>query len=364
MAVAQQTEKKAFFQREIELGNAFGDKPKEHFYNEFASLIESGIDMRRAIRLIIDEQEKKRIKAILEELETRIIGGASLSEAMEISGKFSAYEYQSIRIGEETGRLRHVLVSLAAYFGDKVKLKRQLVSVFTYPGFVMLITIGVLYFMLNSVVPMFEDVFKQFDQELPWLTQRIVWLSAHFSTFMIYFLGIVTAASAYFYSQRKEEWFRRGSAAFMLRLPVFGPLMRKIYLARFCQSMALLMESRTPLVRALELVEEMIRFYPLEEALARARREIMAGNQLHAGLSHFSIVDKRLISLIRIAEEINQLDHTFARLARQYNEEVEYRTKLMGTIIEPAIIVVIGAVVGLIMVAMYLPMFNLSNVIK
>jgi len=364
MAQAVAEEKKAFFQREIEIGSPFNDKSKEHFYNEFTSLIESGIDMRRSIQLIIDEQEKKRVRKILEELQQKIIMGASLSEAMEASGQFSAYEYQSIRIGEETGRLKNVLVSLSVYFGDKVRLKRQLVSVFTYPVFVLLITIGVLYFMLNSVVPMFEDVFKQFGQELPWLTQKIVWLSQHFSAFMLYFMIISIGLSAYFYTQRREEWFRKRSAAVMLRIPVFGPLIKKIYLARFCQTMGLLMESKTPLIKALDLVEEMIRFYPLEEALRATKKEILAGNQLHYGLSKFKILDKRLISLIKIAEEINQLDQTFVRLTKQYNDEVDYRTKLMGTIIEPAIIVIIGLVVGLIMVAMYLPMFNLSNVIK
>lgn len=363
MAVAKQ-EQKGLFQREIELGKPFGDKVKEQFYNEFCSLIESGIDMRRSIQLIIDEQEKKRPKAILDGLQQKIVLGASLSEAMEQSGHFSAYEYQSVRIGEETGRLRHVLASLAVYFGDKVRLKRQLVSVFTYPAFVMAITFGVLYFMLSSVVPMFRDVFKQFGQELPWLTLKIVWLSEHFGGFLFWFLLIVIAGGIYCYTQRKEEWFRRNSSALMLRLPVFGVLIRKIYIARFCQSMGLLMESKTPLVKALDLVEEMIGFYPLEEAIRHTRKEILAGNQLHTGLAEFRILDRRFVSLIRIAEEINQLDQTFVRLTKQYNDEIEYRTKLMGTIIEPAIIVIIGVVVGVIMVAMYLPMFNLSNVIK
>lgn len=364
MATVAEQEKKGLLQREIEFGNPFGDKIKEQFYNEFHSLIESGIDMRRSIQLILEEQEKKRVKAILEGLQQKIILGASLSEAMEQSGHFSAYEYQSVRIGEETGRLKNVLASLSVYFGDKVRLKRQLVSVFTYPAFVMAITFGVLYFMLNSVVPMFEDVFKQFGQELPWLTQRIVWLSDHFGPFMFWFLLVLIGGSIYFYTQRKEEWFRKASSAFMLRIPVFGVLIRKVYIARFCQSMGLLMESKTPLVKALDLVEEMIGFYPLEVAIRQTKKEILAGNQLHYGLSQFTILDKRLISLIKIAEEINQLDHTFVRLTKQYNEEIDYRTKLMGTIIEPAIIVIIGLVVGVIMVAMYLPMFNLSNVIK
>jgi type IV pilus assembly protein PilC len=363
MAVEAQ-QSKGIFQRELSLGRPFGDKVKEQFYNEFCSLIESGIDMRRSIQLIIDEQEKQRVKVILETLQAKIVLGASLSEAMEQSGHFSAYEFQSVRIGEETGRLKHVLASMAVYFGDKVKLKRQLVSVFTYPAFVMAITFGVLYFMLNSVVPMFEDVFKQFGQELPWLTKKIVWLSDHFAPFMFYFFLAAIAISIYCYTQRKEEWFRKTSSQVMLRIPVFGVLIRKVYIARFCQSMGLLMESKTPLVKALDLVEEMIGFYPLEKAIQHAKKEILAGNQLHSGLGQFNILDKRLISLIKIAEEINQLDQTFIRLTKQYNDEIDYRTKLMGTIIEPAIIVIIGVVVGVIMVAMYLPMFNLSNVIK
>jgi type IV pilus assembly protein PilC len=353
-----------FFQREIDFGKPFNDKLKEQFYNEFAALIDSGIDMRRSLQLIIDEQEKKRVQKVLETLLSKIISGASLSESMELSGHFSPYEYHSIRIGEETGRLKTVLVSLAAYFGDKVRLKRQLTSVFTYPAFVLSITLGVLYFMLNFVVPMFKDVFKQFGQELPWLTLKIVWLSEHFGSFVFYFLMVVIGGGIYLYTQRREIWFRKFSGNLILRIPIFGSLMRKIYIARFCQSMGLLMESKTPLIKALDLVSEMIKFYPMEILLQDAKKEILVGNQLYFGLGKSNLLDKRLISLIKIAEEINQLDVTFIRLTKQYNEEIDYKTKMIGTIIEPAIIVLIGLIVGLIMVAMYLPMFNLSNVIK
>ncbi len=140
--------------------------------------------------------------------------------------------------------------------------------------------------------------------------------------------------------------------------------MQKIYLARMCQSMSLLLSSKSPLIQTLELVEEMIGFYPIEDAMKKTRKQILKGESLHVGLSNFPIFDKRLISLIKIAEEVNKLDSTFERLSKQYQDDVEYETKLIGTIIEPLIIVLIGLVVGVIMVAMYMPMFNLSNVIK
>jgi len=358
------SEKQNIWQKEVSLGKKFSDKAKEEFYKEFSNLLDSGIDIQRTLSILIEEQSNKKVLAILEQIREDLVGGNSLSESLQKSGHFTAYEYQSIRIGEETGRLQIILEHLSEYFTNKVKLRRQLISVFTYPSFVILITIGVLYFMLNSVVPMFEDVFKQFGQELPMLTQKIIGISKHFSTFLLYFSLVILAIVVYGYSQRKEEWFRNITSKVVLRMPVFGALMRKIYLARTCQSLSLLLASKTPLVSSLSLVEEMIGFYPVESALSNIKGDIVKGGSFHSGLSKYAIFDQRLVSLTKIAEETNQLDKTFARLSKQYQEDIEFKTKLIGTIIEPAIIVIIGLVVGVIMVAMYLPMFNLSNVIK
>lgn len=357
-------EKVNIFQREISLKKPFSDKAKEDFYKEFNSLLRSGIDIQRTLSILIEEQESKKVKKILEEIQADLVVGNSLSEALEKTGHFTSYEFQSIRIGEETGRLQHILEHLTSYFTNKVKLRRQLISVFTYPVFVILITVGVLYFMLNSVVPMFEDVFKQFGQELPYLTQKIIAVSNHFSTFLMFLGATIILLIIIAYTQRKEPWYRNFTSKLVIRMPIFGALMRKIYLARTCQSMSLLLSSKTPLVTSLDLVREMIGFYPIEEALLTIRNQVVKGGSLHEGFANYPIFDKRMVSLTKIAEETNQLDATFSRLSAQYQEDIEFRTKLIGTIIEPLIIVIIGLVVGVIMVAMYLPMFNLSNVIK
>ena len=352
------------FQKEISFGKTFPDKAKEEFFKEFYALLESGIDMQRALSILIDEQANSKLHAVLDNIQKDLISGYSLSESLKKTSYFTPYEYQSIKIGEETGRLQIVLSHLAEYFSNKVKMKRQLISVFTYPSFVILITFGVLYFMLTSVVPMFEDVFNQFGQELPYLTKKIITISKHFSSYALYFFIFIVAVVIYGYSQRKEGWFRKYSSKILLKTPVFGPLMQKIYLARMSQSLSLLLSSKTPLVPALKLVEEMIGFYPIEKAMAEIREDVMKGGSFHEGLTKFPIFDKRLVSLIKIAEEINKLDTTFERISKQYQEDVEYKTKIVGTVIEPLIIVIIGFVVGIIMIAMYMPMFNLSNVIK
>lgn len=357
-------EKKGILQQEINFGSPFPDKLKFAFYADLASLLESGIDIQRSIGILIEEQQNRRVKAILELNLNDLIKGVALSDSMQKTSNYSSYEYQSVKIGEETGRLTYVLKQLAVFFEDKVKLKRQLVAVFTYPTFVLAITVGVLYFMLSSVVPMFQDVFKQFGQDLPLLTQRIIWLSDNFSFIMLIVGVLISGVIIYAFNQRDSKEFKRFITNVILKIPVFGELVRKVYLARMCQSFALLLSSKTPLVNAITLVGEMIEFFPIEEALDEIKNEIQKGGDFHVGLSKFSIFDTRLNSLIKIAEEINQLDTTFDKLTKQYQEDIEYRTKLIGTIVEPGIIVIIGLIVGVIMISMYLPMFNLSNVIK
>jgi type IV pilus assembly protein PilC len=327
-------------------------------------MFDSGIDIQKCLAILVDEQKNKKTKEVIQQIINRVIAGSSLSEALAQSNHFTPYEYQSIRIGEESGKLTPILFHMGEFYTKKIKLRRQMIGVFTYPTIVICITIGVLYFMLNSVVPMFEDVFKQFGQELPSLTQKIIWLSANFTTFFGIFLGSLIGLFIYGYTQRKEPKFRKITSTLVLKLPVFGKLIERIYMARMCQSMALLLQAKTPLVKSLEMVKEMIGFYPIEEALDEVKKNVMKGEALYQGLNKFPIFESRLISLVKIAEEINQLETTFERLANQYQEDIDYRSKLIGTIIEPLIIVLIGLIVGVIMVSMYLPMFNLSNVVK
>jgi type IV pilus assembly protein PilC len=238
------------------------------------------------------------------------------------------------------------------------------VSVFTYPFFLITVTFGVLYFMLNNVVPMFAEVFQRFGKELPPFTQKIISASNFVGTYGIWFLSTIVIIAAILFHQRKEHWFRKLSAHILLRMPLFGLLIRKVYLARFCQAMKLLVKAKIPLVEALEMVEKMIGFVPLEEALSSVRSNLLKGSNLHTEMASHAIFDRRMVSLIKVSEEVNKLDAMFEKLANQYNDEVEHRTSVMGSLIEPLMILMIGAIVGVILVAMYQPLFNISNILE
>ena len=341
----------------------FGDKKKERFYSELAILFTSGVDIRSALELIEEEQTKEKDKVLFSKIKEEITSGSSLSAAVEKTGMFTAYEFYSIQIGEESGRLTEVLQELSIFFAKKIQQKRQLTSALSYPAVVFFASFGAIFFMMKFVVPMFADVFKRFKGELPYFTKLIIRLSDAFSNYSVYFFAFLLFAFFFLYSQRKAIWFRKASASALLRTPIIGSMVSKIYLARFCQSMNLLISAKTPLVTAIDLVKKMVGFYPIEVSLETIQEDIMKGQSLHSSLAKFKIYNKRMISLIKVAEEVNQLDTMFSKLSKQYSDEVEHQTSILGSLIEPIMIIFLGLLVAIILVAMYLPLFQMSSTV-
>lgn len=353
-----------FLNKEFSFSKKIGAKQREALYKDLYTLLNAGVDFRTALDILANQQKKKAIKNLILDIKEQIIGGRSFHEVLRQTGNFSAYEYFSIKIGEETKKLPLVLMELHKYFKRQIKLRKQIISVVTYPAFVLVLTVGVLYFMLTYVVPMFKSVFNQFDADLPDLTKNIIALSEKFPTILAITIGTILLLVVLFKAYTKNKMFRSYKAKILLRIPYFGKLAKLIYLARFCQFLDLLLTSKTPLTESLEMVRKMIGFYPIESSIEPIRKDIIKGSSFSAAMSKHSIYGYKLISMIEVAEEINELDTMFSRLADEYDEEVEHRTKMIGVILEPLIIIFIGLIVGVIMVAMYAPMFDLSKIIN
>jgi type IV pilus assembly protein PilC len=162
-------------------------------------------------------------------------------------------------------------------------------------------------------------------------------------------------------SMRKKEFFRAKSSSLMLKLPFFGELIQKMYITRFCQSMSLLLGAKTPMLKSLELVRNMISFYPFERIIDIMKSDILHGKLLNESMSRFTLFDSRIISLVRVAEEVNQLDVIFSKLNNQYNDELEHNISMLSSLLEPIMIIFVGVLVSIILIAMYLPMFQLSS---
>lgn len=345
-------------------GKKFSDKKKEMFYRELNMLLKSGVDFKKALEIIAAQAKKGPEQNLITGIKNKVVEGKAIHEAMQSSGYFSPYEYYSIQIGEETRKLEEVLNELQKFFNRKIQMRRQIISVLTYPCIVLIVTFLVLYFMLTKVVPMFSSVFRQFGSELPASTQYIIKLSNNSGLFFIVTGFIAVALIAIHYGFKNSNGYRKATASMVLKIPYFGSLIRKIYVARFCQSMNLLITSRTTLITSLSLTGKMISFYPLEQSIGHIKEDITKGSSLGDSFKKHSIYEHKMVSMIEVAEQVNQLDTMFERLSEQYNEEISHQTKMIGVILEPMIIIIIGLVVGVIMISMYAPMFDLSKIIQ
>ena len=342
----------------------FSDKQKESFYREFSTLIKSGVDFNQALTILSEQENSRHLKKIFIDINRQVVKGKSLYMTLKEYGKqFSPYEYYSIKIGEETKKLPEVLDQLQMFFSRKIKMRRQIVSVLTYPLFIFVITLAVLYFMLNYVVPMFSNVFSQFGKDLPEITKFVIKLSSNFNLIMFVLLGIFVLIFTIHYFYKNNYTYKNGLSKIILKTPYVGRFIKKIYTARFCQSMSLLLSAKTPLITSLELTERMLSFYPIKQTLNLAQQNILKGELLSAGLAKKPFFSKKLISMVAIGEQVNELDSMFDKLSEQLNDEIDHSIKMVGTILEPLMIIIIGAIVGFIMIAMYSPIFNLSKVI-
>jgi type IV pilus assembly protein PilC len=352
----------ALLNRDISFGNKeLNDKKKEYLYLELGSLLQAGINLKSSFELITADQQKKKDKELYTAIQRAVLNGTTFSQALQQTGQFSLYEVYSLQIGEETGKLIEVLQDLAKFYQNKIKQRRKIVSALTYPCVVMTTSLGAVFFMLKFVVPMFGDVFKRFGGKLPWITEKIIGVSQALENNFLRFIILLLIITAFILSVRKTEQFRKVSSKLLLRIPLVGNLVQKIYLARFCNSMRLLINARLPLLRAIALIKQMIEYYPIESSLQKVEDDIMNGKSLHQSMQQFSIYPSKMIQLVKVGEETNQLDYFFGKISEQYIEEVEFKTSTISSMMEPLIIIFLGLIVGVILVSMYLPLFQMSN---
>jgi type IV pilus assembly protein PilC len=360
-AVSSTTDKVSWLNKDISFGAAFSNTKKHLFYEELSVLLGAGMDIQSSFELIEEEQLKEKDRVIIHSIKESIITGKSLSEALKAAGHFSPYEYYSIQIGEETGKTVQVLADLSLYFQRLLKQRRQLVSALTYPGIVMCTAGGSIFFMLNYMVPMFSEIFLRFKGDLPAITKAIIHLSNLMKLYFFPSFLLMSGIGIFFYLNKQTIWYRKYHAKVLLKIPIIGPIFHKIYLARFCNSLYLLMASKVSMVRAISLVKQMIDFYPIEKAMEEIESKLINGATLHSCLAMYPIFDKKMVYLIKVGEEVNKVDRFLDQLNKQYSDEVEYKSSMIGSLIEPVMIVFLGLVVGVVLIAMYLPLFQLGN---
>lgn len=350
------------WKREIVLfRKKINDVRKERLFRELHLLLNAGVDPRSVLDLLLQAQKEEGPRRVMEKVRDAVMRGTAMSSALELAGPFTQYEVQSMRIGEESGQLAPVCLQLAEHHADRIKLRRMVRQAFAYPVFILCITMGVVLFMMNVVVPMFAQVFARSGAELPALTRHVLMVSVFLREAWPMLILVALGLLAAFAALRDHPGWRKWIERVALRMPVLGELRRKAILARYCRSMAFLLSSGSPLDRALELSERMTDSPKLDLALRSIRQQVVHGSTLKDAMTGHALFDGQLVAMIGVAEEVKQLDTMFLRLSERYTDDVQHSTTMLGSVLEPATILIIAVLVGIVLVAMYLPMFKLST---
>jgi type IV pilus assembly protein PilC len=356
------TKSSALLNREISLfGTKFGAKQKARLFSELGILLESGLDLARALKVAIAELKTKKEKHVVESIRKSLLSGISFSEALLKTGKFRYFEYFSLKIGEETGKTGAILFELANYYQRKISQQRKIINASVYPVIVLITAFVAILFMTNVMIPMFSSVFKRFRGDLPPLTKTIIDISVFVQDNLGIFFFLLTIVTILIFILRKKTWFRKITGQIALKLPFAGKLILLTQLEKFTNAMTLLLGSNVHLLKAIQLTRQMTGFYLFETALHQAEKKLLKGKHLYEAIQQYNFFDERFVSLVNIGEEAGRLDNAFDRLRQQYTEELEHKFHIMGTLLEPVLIIFVGAIVAIILVAMYLPMFKIST---
>jgi type IV pilus assembly protein PilC len=341
------------------------DKVKYVLFSQLYSLLSSGLNFSYSFELLIHEEEKKKEVGILKEVYRKIVVGNEFWKSLEMVGAFTELDCGVVRIGEETGKIEQSLMFLSDYYQKKNEQKRMLTSALSYPLIVIITAFLVLFFMITVVVPMFEQVYSRMGGSLPEITQFILQMSSHFpivlTTTGIAILLLITVK--FFYG--KTEGYQHFTSNLLLQLPFIGSLIRKHYQAQFCKLLYLLVSSDVPLLRSLLMLESIIHFYPYRKSFINIAEGLRKGDSFSNNMEKYKdIYDYKLITLIRVGEETNSLANMLSSQSKDITSELEHELKQFGNILEPILILGVGGIVALVLIAMYMPMFQLGQTIS
>ena len=337
-----------------------GVRDKALFSNKMAALIDAGVPIVRGLEMMASQQKQPLFKRALTAICVEVNQGTTLGSAMRRWPMvFDRLMISMVEAGETGGVLDETLRRLAKLQEDVARLQNQIKGALGYPIAVLVIAVAVFLGMTIFIIPQFADIFKSLGAELPAFTQMLVDLSELLrSTFSIYAVIVIALAIYLFTRYYTTAAGRMGVDKLLLRIPLFGDLILKSATAQFCRTYSALSRAGVPILQALEILKQTSGNAAVQEALEKARNDVQEGISLSKSLLSKQIFPDMALSMLAIGEETGEMDAMLSKVADFYEEEVSLIVKNLTAMIEPAMIVLVGGIVGAILVAMYLPMFS------
>ncbi len=335
------------------------------FTRQFATMIDAGLPLVQCLDILGNQQPNKTFKEIIRQVKTDVEQGSTFADALRKHPKpYDELYVNLVQAGEIGGILDTILNRLAVYLEKADALRKKVKGAMVYPTTVLVIAIGVVVLMLTKVIPTFEKMFEDFGGELPGPTQFVVSLSHFMQDWIALVLGVLVAAfMAFFAARRKSLKFRRSTDALALKLPVFGPLLRKVAVARFTRTLGTMIASGVPILDGLDIVAKTAGNMIIEEALRKVRAAITEGKTIAEPLAESDVFPGMVTQMIAVGEETGAMETMLAKIADFYDEEVDAAVDALTAMLEPLMMVFLGGTVGGLLIAMYLPIFKIADTI-
>src|SRR5688572_4788082 len=352
----------------VKFGSGVATKDLVTFTRLFATMIDAGLPLVQCLDILASQQPNKNFEVILKDVKASVEGGSTFSEALKRHPRvFDDLFVNLVHAGEVGGILDSILSRLSVYLEKRQKLVRQVRGALVYPSIVVVIAAGVMTVLMTFVIPAFESMFKDFgggSENLPALTRLMISLSQTFVTYSPFLvLLLIGGAIGFSYAYRTPKG-KRIVHKTLLQLPVMGSVLRKISVARFTRTLGTLLTSGVPILDALEICGRTSGNVIIEEGILKVRQSISEGKNMAEPLAEAKVFPDMVVQMIGVGEQTGALDQMLNKIADFYEEETDVAVAALTSALEPIMMVGVGGMVGVVLVAMYMPIFSLAGNIK
>lgn len=350
----------------IALGSGVGAKDLVIFTRQFATMIDAGLPLVQCLEILGSRSDNKAFGKILLDVKTRVESGGAFSDALKAHPKvFDDLYANLVAAGELGGILDTIMNRLAIYIEKKQKLASQVKGAMVYPIAILSVAIVVVFVLLTFVIPVFEAMFKDMGAgALPLPTKIVIELSNFFASNFLIILMLMAGTAFGFVAFIRSKPGRRIFDAVLLKLPIIGSVLRKVVVARFSRTLGTLLSSGVPVLDALEITAKTAGNKIVEEAIMVTRLRVSEGKDLASPLMETAVFPPMVVQMVAVGEQTGAMDQMLNKIADFYEEEVDVAVTTMTKLMEPAMMVLLGGIVGGLIIAMYLPIFELAGHIK
>lgn len=341
------------------------ERDKVIFVRQFATMIDAGLPIMQCLEILQEQQSNLTFKRIIKQIKRDVEEGATFSDAIRKHPKvFDHLFVNLVAAGEVSGILDIILNRLAVYIEKIASLKKKVRGAMTYPSIVVGVAVVVIAVILVYVIPVFAGLFRDAGVSLPALTLLVISISefaqSYFHWGILAFILLVVAVARIRKTDRGREWTDR----LLLKLPVFGLLLKKVAISRFTRTLGTMLESGVPILDSLEIVSAATGNKVIENSIRKARIAIAEGHPVAEPLSEMKVFPPMVTQMIAVGEATGALDRMLGKIADFYDEEVDAAVESLTSLLEPMLIVFLGVTVGGLLIAMYLPIFQLADVVS